>query len=51
MYGIGYDNPMYSDAIRDAYLTAPIFKWGAYYEQRLRAVLDGTGKPAPTGAG
>jgi basic membrane protein A len=44
VYGIGYDNPMYSDAIRDAYLTAPIFKWGAYYEQRLRAVLDGTWK-------
>ncbi|MHB8963682.1 MAG: BMP family ABC transporter substrate-binding protein, partial [Saccharofermentanales bacterium] len=29
--GIGYDNPMKSYA-EDAYLTAPIFNWGVYYE-------------------
>ncbi len=42
VFGIGYDNPMYSEAIKDAYLTAPVFKWGAYYEQRLAAMLDGS---------
>ena len=42
VFGIGYDNPMYSDAIKDAYLTAPIWKWGAYYQQRLQAMVDGT---------
>lgn len=42
VFGIGYDNPMGSDAIKDAYLTAPIWKWGAYYQQRLQAMVDGT---------
>ena len=42
VFGIGYDNPMYSDAIKDAYLTAPVWKWGAYYQQRLQAMVDGT---------
>ena len=42
VYGIGYDNPMYSEAIKDAYLTAPIWKWGAYYQTRLQAIVDGT---------
>jgi basic membrane protein A and related proteins len=41
VFGIGYDNPMYSDAIKDAYLTAPIWKWGAYYQTRIQAMLDG----------
>jgi len=41
VFGIGYDNPMYSDAIKDAYLTAPIWHWGAYYQTRIQAVLDG----------
>jgi basic membrane protein A and related proteins len=41
VFGIGYDNPMYSDAIKDAYLTAPIWKWGAYYQTRMQAMLDG----------
>ncbi len=44
VYGIGYDNPMYSEAIKDAYLTAPIWLWGAYYEERIQAALDGTWK-------
>lgn len=44
VFGIGYDNPMYSDAIKDAYLTAPIWKWGAYYQTRMQAMLDGTWK-------
>jgi basic membrane protein A len=41
VYGIGYDNPMYSEAIKDAYLTAPIWLWGAYYQERIQAVIDG----------
>lgn len=44
VFGIGYDNPMYSDAIKDAYLTAPIWKWGAYYQTRLQAMVDGSWK-------
>ncbi len=39
--GFGYDNPMGSFAA-DAYLTAPIFNWGAYYETKIKAMLDGT---------
>jgi basic membrane protein A len=42
VFGIGYDNPMYSEAIKDAYLTAPLWKWGSYYQARLQAVIDGT---------
>ncbi len=42
VFGIGYDNPMYSEAIKDAYLTAPIWKWGAYYKTRMQAMVDGT---------
>ncbi len=42
IFGIGYDNPMGSDAIKDAYLTAPIWKWGAYYQMRLQAMVDGS---------
>jgi basic membrane protein A and related proteins len=42
VFGIGYDNPMYSDAIKDAYLTAPIWQWSAYYKPRIQAMLDGT---------
>lgn len=41
VYGIGYDNPMYSEAIKDAYLTAPIWLWASYYQTRIQAVLDG----------
>lgn len=41
VFGIGYDNPMYSEAIKDAYLTAPLWKWGAYYQNRLQAMIDG----------
>ena len=44
VFGIGYDNPMYSEAIKDAYLTAPIWLWGSYYQTRIQAVLDGTWK-------
>lgn len=44
VYGIGYDNPMYSEAIKDAYLTAPIWQWGVYYEERIRAILNNTWK-------
>jgi basic membrane protein A and related proteins len=39
--GIGYDNPMKSYA-EEAYLTAPIFNWGVYYEHKLNAMLDDT---------
>ncbi|MDD2534069.1 MAG: BMP family ABC transporter substrate-binding protein [Eubacteriales bacterium] len=42
VYGIGYDNPMYSEAIKDAYLTAPVWNWGAYYQTRLQGMVDGT---------
>ncbi|MEA4889067.1 MAG: BMP family ABC transporter substrate-binding protein [Clostridiaceae bacterium] len=41
VFGIGYDNPMYSDAIKDAYLTAPVWQWAAYYQSRIQAVIDG----------
>lgn len=39
--GFGYDNPMGSFA-PNAYLTAPIFNWGAYYTETIKSMLDGT---------
>jgi len=42
-FGIGYDNPMGSQAPK-AYLTAPIWNWGAYYAKKINAVLAGTWK-------
>ncbi len=41
VFGIGYDNPM-GDAAPKAYLTAPIWNWGAYYTKKIKAVMDGT---------
>lgn len=35
----GYDNPM-GHLAEDAYLSAPIFNWGAYYEMKINAMLD-----------
>lgn len=39
--GFGYDNPMGQFA-EEGYLTSPIFNWGAYYEMKIQAMLDGT---------
>ena len=39
--GFGYDNPMGSFA-PNAYLSAPIFNWGKYYETKIQAMIDGT---------
>ncbi len=43
MFGIGYDNPMGTQAPK-AYLTAPIWNWGAYYAKKIKAVMAGTWK-------
>jgi basic membrane protein A and related proteins len=39
VYGFGYDNPMGQHA-PNGYLSAPIFRWGAYYEKKIQAMLD-----------
>ncbi len=44
LFGIGYDNPMGQFAPK-GYLSAPIFKWGAYYEKKITAMLDNSWKP------
>jgi basic membrane protein A len=43
VFAIGYDNPMGQFAPK-GYLSAPIFKWGAYYEKKITAMLDNTWK-------
>ncbi len=43
MFGIGYDNPMGTQAPK-AYLTAPVWNWGAYYAYKIKAVMNGTWK-------
>jgi basic membrane protein A and related proteins len=42
-FGIGYDNPMGSAAPK-AYLTAPVWNWGAYYAKKIKAVMNKTWK-------
>lgn len=41
--GFGYDNPM-GHLAADAYLSAPIFNWGAYYERKINDMLAGEWK-------
>lgn len=40
-FAVGYDNPMAS-AAPNAYMTAPIWNWGAYYAKKIKAVMNGT---------
>ncbi len=43
VYGIGY-NAVYSDTFKDAYLTTPYINWYAFYQDDVKAVIDGTWK-------
>lgn len=43
VFAFGYDNPMGTQAPK-AYLTGPIWNWGAYYEKKIKAVMDKTWK-------
>jgi basic membrane protein A len=40
-WGCGYNSDMTKDAPK-AHLTAPVWKWGAYYTAAVKAVIDGT---------
>jgi basic membrane protein A and related proteins len=40
-FWVGYDSDMRRFA-EDAFLTAPVWNWGPYYVERIRAALDGT---------
>ncbi|MCR4435955.1 MAG: BMP family ABC transporter substrate-binding protein [Clostridiales bacterium] len=43
VWAIGYDiyNPQ---AAPKAYMTAPVFRWGPYYVEQVKAIMDGTWK-------
>ena len=41
VYGIGY-NAQYSDTFKDAYLTNAYLNWGAFYDDDVKAAIDGT---------
>ncbi|MEG1501287.1 MAG: BMP family ABC transporter substrate-binding protein, partial [Clostridiales bacterium] len=42
-FAVGYNAPTYN-AAPDAYLTAPMFDWGAYYVQDVQNIIDGKWK-------
>lgn len=41
VFAVGYNAPTY-DAAPDAYLTAPLFNWGAYYIHDVQNIINGT---------
>lgn len=41
-FAIGYD--LDNNAAPKAYMTAPIFNWGPYYVEQVKAIMDGTWK-------
>lgn len=41
VYAIGY-NRSTADVAPKAYLTAPLFHWGAYYKANIQSIIDGT---------
>jgi len=43
VWSIGYNTDM-KDKAPKAYMTAPVWNWGPYYEQQVKAVMDGTWK-------
>jgi basic membrane protein A len=43
VWGVGYNSDMTKDAPQ-AHLTAPIWNWGVYYTQAVKAAMDGTWK-------
>jgi basic membrane protein A len=43
LHWVGYDSDA-SEFAPDAWVTAPVWNWGPYYIDRVRAVLDGTWK-------
>jgi basic membrane protein A len=43
VWSIGYNTDMKEMAPK-AYMTAPIWNWGPYYEKQVKAVMDGTWK-------
>jgi basic membrane protein A len=42
-FSIGYNTDM-KDKAPKAYMTAPIWNWGPYYTEQIKAVMDGTWK-------
>lgn len=44
LYGIGYDADM-GAIVGDQVLTSPIWNWGVYYVDTVKAVMDGTWEP------
>ena len=50
IYSIGYDFSM-AEYAPNGYLSAPIFNWGAYYQKKIQAVIDGTWKIENTWGG
>jgi len=44
VFGCGYNSDM-TEFAPDAHLTAPIWNWGAYYTEAVRAVVDGAWTP------
>ena len=43
-FGVGYNSDMTKDAPQ-SHLTAPIWNWGVYYTEAVKAAMDGTWKP------
>ena len=43
MVSVGYDSDM-SQFVGDTVLTSPVWNWGVYYVEQVKAVLDGTWK-------
>lgn len=43
VFSIGYNTDMESKAPK-AYMTAPVWNWGPYYVEQIKAVMDGTWK-------
>lgn len=41
VYAVGYNTPQ-AEIAPDAYLTAPLFNWGAYYIDDVTKIIDGT---------
>lgn len=46
IYCVGY-NAYQPDVAPDALLTAPVWRWGVYYEKVVQDVIDGTWSPTP----
>ncbi len=43
VWSIGYNMDM-KDVAPKAYITAPVWNWGPYYEKQVKAIMDGTWK-------